>query len=94
MNTEERQLAGRSRFLLDDATRRIGSETAQRVQEAPAELRGHVTVIAIAGCRRSAADRIVVRNHGRVAERGTHDARMAADGGTCRTLYLLQQIGE
>lgn len=92
-----RALAGGPRVLfLDEATSRIDSETEQRVQEALAELRGHVTVIAIAHRLSTirAADRIVVLNHGRVAEQGTHDALMAIGGGIYQRLYLLQQIGE
>lgn len=96
MNTEKRQVASRSGFFPDGATWRIDSETEQHLQEALAELRGKVTVIAIA--RRlstiRAADHIVVPNHGRVAEQGAHDALMAADGGTYQRLFLLQQIGE
>ena len=41
-----------------------------------------------------AADTIVVLNHGRIAEIGTHDALMAREGGIYQRLYLLQQIGE
>ena len=92
-----RALAGAPRVLfLDEATSRIDSETEQAVQAALAELRGKVTVIAIAHRLSTirAADRIVVLNHGRVAEQGTHDALMALDGGIYQRLYLLQQMGD
>jgi ATP-binding cassette subfamily B protein/ATP-binding cassette subfamily C protein/ATP-binding cassette subfamily B multidrug efflux pump len=92
-----RALAGSPRVLfLDEATSRIDSETEQRVQEALVELRGRVTVIAIAHRLSTirAADRIVVLNHGRVAESGMHETLMAIGGGIYQRLYLLQQIGE
>ncbi len=92
-----RALAGRPRILfLDEATSRIDSETEQRVQAALAGLRGTTTVIAIAHRLSTirAADFIVVLNHGRIAERGTHDTLMAIPGGLYRRLYQLQQIGE
>lgn len=92
-----RALAGRPRILfLDEATSRIDSETEQRVQEALAELRGRTTVIAIAHRLSTirAADEIVVLNHGRVAERGTHEALLAIPGGIYQRLWQLQQIGD
>jgi ATP-binding cassette subfamily B protein/ATP-binding cassette subfamily C protein/ATP-binding cassette subfamily B multidrug efflux pump len=92
-----RALAGQPRILfLDEATSRIDSETEQRVQTALAEIRGRTTVIAIAHRLSTirAADRIIVLNHGRVAEQGSHEALMAIEGGIYQRLYLLQQIGE
>jgi ATP-binding cassette, subfamily B, multidrug efflux pump len=92
-----RALAGSPRVLfLDEATSRIDSETEQLVQAALAELAGRVTVIAIAHRLSTirAADRIVVLNHGRIAEEGTHETLMSVDGGIYQRLYLLQQIAD
>jgi ATP-binding cassette subfamily B protein/ATP-binding cassette subfamily C protein/ATP-binding cassette subfamily B multidrug efflux pump len=92
-----RALAGGPKILfLDEATSRIDSETERLVQQALAELHGKVTVIAIAHRLSTirAADRIVVLNHGRIAEQGAHDELMAIDGGIYQRLYLLQQIGD
>jgi len=92
-----RALAGTPRVLfLDEATSRIDSETEQQVAAALTGLHGKVTVIAIAHRLSTirAADRIVVLNHGRVTEQGTHEQLMSIDGGIYQRLYLLQQIGE
>jgi ATP-binding cassette subfamily B multidrug efflux pump len=92
-----RALAGAPRILfLDEATSRIDSETERQVAAALEELRGRVTVIAIAHRLSTirAADRIIVLNHGRVAEQGAHDELMAHEGGIYQRLYLLQQIGD
>ncbi len=90
-----RALAGQPRILfLDEATSRIDSETEQRVQAALTELHGRATVVAIAHRLSTirAADRIIVLNHGRIAEEGTHDTLMAIAGGIYQKLYLLQAI--
>ncbi|MFL6675395.1 MAG: ABC transporter ATP-binding protein, partial [Massilia sp.] len=90
-----RALAGKPRILLlDEATSRIDSATEQIVQEALDELRGQVTIIAIAHRLSTIrdADRIVVLNHGRIAESGSHEDLMRIEGGLYQRLYLLQQL--
>ncbi|UGQ49279.1 ATP-binding cassette domain-containing protein [Massilia endophytica] len=90
-----RALAGQPRILLmDEATSRIDSATEQIVQAAMNELRGRVTIIAIAHRLSTIrdADRIIVLNHGRIAEAGAHDELMQIDQGLYQRLYLLQQL--
>ena len=64
------------------------------MQRALAGLRGRVTVVAIAHRLSTirAADEIVVLNHGRIAERGTHAGLMAIEGGLYQRLVQLQQL--
>jgi ATP-binding cassette subfamily B protein/ATP-binding cassette subfamily C protein/ATP-binding cassette subfamily B multidrug efflux pump len=90
-----RALAGQPRILLlDEATSRIDSQTEQIVQQALVELRGKVTIVAIAHRLSTIrdADRIVVLNHGRISEAGSHEELMRIEGGLYQRLYLLQQI--
>ncbi|UMR30923.1 ATP-binding cassette domain-containing protein [Massilia sp. MB5] len=90
-----RALAGQPRILLlDEATSHIDSQTEQIVQTALGELHGKVTVIAIAHRLSTIrdADRIIVLNHGRIAEAGPHEALMQIEGGLYQRLYLLQQL--
>ena len=90
-----RALAGSPRILLlDEATSNIDSETEQIVQRALVELRGRVTIVAIAHRLSTIrdADNIVVLNHGRIEERGTHEALMRITNGIYQRLYLLQQL--
>ncbi len=90
-----RALAGQPRILLlDEATSHIDSQTEQIVQSALNELRGRVTIIAIAHRLSTIrdADRIIVLNHGRIAEAGPHEQLMQIASGLYQRLYLLQQL--
>lgn len=90
-----RALAGEPRILLlDEATSNIDSQTEQIVQTALDELRGQVTIVAIAHRLSTIrhADRIVVLNHGQIAEAGRHEQLMQIENGLYQRLYLLQQL--
>jgi ATP-binding cassette, subfamily B, multidrug efflux pump len=90
-----RALAGRPRILfLDEATSHIDSETEGIVQQALSALRGRVTVVAIAHRLSTIreADEIVVLNHGRIAEQGSHAELAAIAGGLYQRLVQLQQL--
>ena len=92
-----RALAGKPRILfLDEATSHIDSETEQIVQVALNALRGSVTIIAIAHRLSTIrdADNIVVLNHGRISEQGSHTALMQIEQGIYQKLYLLQTLEE
>ncbi|NDI86341.1 ABC transporter ATP-binding protein [Undibacterium crateris] len=92
-----RALAGKPRILfLDEATSHIDSETEQIVQVALNALRGSVTIIAIAHRLSTIrdADNIVVLNHGRISEQGSHAALMQIEQGIYQKLYLLQTLEE
>jgi ATP-binding cassette subfamily B protein/ATP-binding cassette subfamily C protein/ATP-binding cassette subfamily B multidrug efflux pump len=92
-----RALAGQPRILfLDEATSHIDSETEQVVQRALAELRGRVTIVAVAHRLSTVrdADRILVLHHGRAAELGSHAQLMQIPGGIYQRLYQLQQLEE
>jgi ATP-binding cassette subfamily B protein/ATP-binding cassette subfamily C protein/ATP-binding cassette subfamily B multidrug efflux pump len=92
-----RALAGSPRILfLDEATSHVDSETEARIGAALAALHGRVTVVAIAHRLSTirAADEILVLNHGRLQERGPHEALMAIEGGLYRRLVELQSLEE
>lgn len=79
--------------LLDEATAALDVTSEQAVQEAITEVRRRCTVVAVAHRLHTiaSADHIVMLTaDGRVAEQGTHDAMLAADGPYAR--YWHQRI--
>ncbi|MAT99495.1 MAG: ABC transporter [Anaerolineaceae bacterium] len=78
-------------LILDDSTSSVDTETEHLIQEALAVLmEGRTTfVIAQRLLTLKSADMILVLDHGRIVQRGTHD-QLLAEGGLYREIYDLQ----
>ena len=88
------QLAGRSILVLDEATSSVDSRTEVQIRHAMARLReGHTSfVIAHRLSTVRDADLILVMDHGRIVEHGTHQQLMAGSG-LYKDLYEAQFAG-
>ena len=84
-------LADPSLLILDEATSSVDTRTERLVQQAMAALRGDRTSFVIAHRLSTIrdADLIVVMEDGKIAEQGTHESLLAAEGAYAR-LYRSQ----
>jgi ABC-type transport system involved in cytochrome bd biosynthesis fused ATPase/permease subunit len=83
-------------LVLDEATSAVDAETEAIIQAAIDRLVAGRTTIAIAHrlstLRR--ANRLVVLDHGRIVEMGTHDDLLAAEGAYARLYHAQQKAAE
>ena len=79
-------------LILDEATAAMDTGTERKIQEALAELIKGKTTIMIAHRLSTLrdADELVVIEHGKVAERGTHHSLLEKEDGVYKKLFTLQ----
>jgi ATP-binding cassette, subfamily B, bacterial len=82
-------------LVLDEATSSLDSITEHYIQEAIASLMQGRTAILIAHRLSTVrqCDRILVFDHGRIVEQGTHEVLMQRPDGTYRSLFDMQSLG-
>ena len=80
-------------LILDEATAAMDTATERRIQEALAQLIKGKTTIMIAHRLSTLrdADELVVIEHGKVAERGTHKELLEKENGVYKKLFTLQE---
>ena len=80
-------------LILDEATAAMDTATERKIQEALAELIKGKTTIMIAHRLSTLrdADELVVIEHGKVAERGTHRELLEREDGVYKKLFTLQE---
>lgn len=80
-------------LILDEATAAMDTATERRIQEALAQLIKGKTTIMIAHRLSTLrdADELVVIEHGKVAERGTHEELLLREDGVYKKLFTLQE---
>ena len=80
-------------LILDEATAAMDTATERRIQDALSRLTEGKTTIMIAHRLSTLrdADRLVVIEHGKVAESGTHRELLARENGVYRKLFRLQE---
>ena len=80
-------------LILDEATAAMDTATERKIQEALTQLIKGKTTIMIAHRLSTLrdADELVVIEHGKVAERGTHEALLEKEDGVYKKLFTLQE---
>lgn len=88
-------LANTPVLVLDEATSSLDSESEALIQEAMERLMSGRTSIVIAHRLSTVRmlDRILVFEHGRITEQGTHEELVRREGGTYKRLFERQALG-